>query len=422
MIKRPFFGSGKPNLKYSAVEVQRQDIVKEIPIPDKITLSLEDPYGMDEELSVRVGNKVKTGQKLKLKEDDKNYIISSVTGTISGIFQYDGYLGKTYRSISIDTIDKEKSGTEKSVPGNAGEYLGHLPGKPDLASLLDSRSILNTIIINGADKDLLVGINQLIVRTKFESLKSGVEYLRDSTGASKIMMVVGPDISSQAEKTGADVKVIKPVYPNTLPEIIMKNILGVEVPAGRSCEEVGIGFLNAEVVLAIAEAVIDRQIPVNKMLTVIKKDYTTVNVRARIGTHIKEILDALDIEMHHGDRLVLGGPMMGHTVYSEDMPIAWDTDAIMVQDKNQIILSSESECINCGECVRACPAKVPVNMLVRVLENDLYEEAVGEYDLLSCIECGLCSYVCTAHIPVFHYIMLGKYEFARIESMEEINA
>jgi len=422
MIKRPFFGLGKPNLKYPVVEDQEQDTVKEIPVPGRVTLFLADPYEISEDISVKVGDKVKIGQKLKLKEDDIAYVISSVTGTIAGISKYDGYLGKNYRTISIDTADKEKSDGQRLVLGNAGEFLGCLPGKPDFASFLDTQPTLNTIIINGADKDLLVGINQLIVKTEFESLKSGIEYLRESTGVSKIMMAVCPEVSSQAEKTGADVKVIKSVYPNILPEIIVKNILGTVVPVGKSCEEMGIGFINAEAVLAIADAITKGQIPVNKMLTVIKKDYSTVNVSARIGTHIKEILDALNIEMQHGDRLVLGGPMMGHAIYSEDVPVSWDTDAIMLQDKNQIILNSDSQCINCGECVRACPAKVPVNMLIRVLENGLYEEAAKEYDLLSCIECGFCTYVCTARIPIFHYIMLGKYEFARIESMEESNA
>ena len=421
MIKRPFFGLGKPNLKYPVVEAQEKDAVKEIPVPDRVTLFLADPYEISEDISVKKGDKVKIGQKLKLKEDDIAYIFSSVTGTIAGISQYDGYLGKTYRTISIDTADKDKSEGQRSVLGNAGEFLDCLPGKPDFASFLDTQSTLNTIIVNGVDTDLLIEINQLIVKTEFEGLKSGIEYLRESTGASKIIMVVSPEVSSQAEKTGADVKVIKPVYPNALPEIIMKNTLGTVIPIGKSCEEMGVGFMNAEAVLAIADAITKGQIPVNKMMTVIKKDYTTVNISARIGTHIKDILDALDIETEHGDRLVLGGPMMGYTVYSEDMPISWDTDAIMVQDKNQINLSSDSQCINCGECVRACPAEIPINMLVRVLENGLYEEAAKEYDLLSCIECGLCSYVCTAHIPVFHYIMLGKYEFARIESMEETN-
>jgi electron transport complex protein RnfC len=114
--------------------------------------------------------------------------------------------------------------------------------------------------------------------------------------------------------------------------------------------------------------------------------------------------------------------MTGHAIYSEDTPISSDTDAIMVQDKGQIVSSSDSHCINCGECVRACPAKVPVNMLIRLLENGLFEEAAREYDLLSCIECGFCSYVCTAQIPLFHYIMLGKYQFAQIASGEESNA
>jgi electron transport complex protein RnfC len=114
--------------------------------------------------------------------------------------------------------------------------------------------------------------------------------------------------------------------------------------------------------------------------------------------------------------------MTGTAIYSEDMPVSPDTDAIMVLDRSQIVIGSGSHCINCGECVRACPAKVPVNMLVRLLENGLYEEAAEQYDLLSCIECGLCSYVCIARIPVFHYIMLGKYEFFRIQSAEESNA
>ncbi len=421
MIKKPFFGLGKPKLKYRVFETQEQDTLRDMPVPDRVTLFLEDPYEMSEDISVKVGDKIKIGQKLKLKEDDKAYIISSVTGTIADISRYDGYLGKTYRKISIDTADKEKSDSQTPVLGNASEFLGCLPGKPDFASLLDTQSNLHTIIINGADKDLLVSTNQLIVKTEYESLKKGIEYLRGNTGIRKIVMVVGPEVSSQAKKTGADIKVIKSVYPNILPQIIIKNILGTFLPTVKGCEEMGIGLVNAEAILAIADALTKGQIPVNKILTVIKKDYTTVHVRARIGTQTKNILEALGIEMNHGDRLVQGGPMMGHSVYSEDMPVSWDTDAIMIQDKDHIVLSSENHCINCGECVRACPTKVPVNMLVRVLENGLYEEAAEEYDLLSCIECGLCSYVCTARIPVFQYIMLGKYEVARIGSMEESN-
>ncbi len=105
--------------------------------------------------------------------------------------------------------------------------------------------------------------------------------------------------------------------------------------------------------------------------------------------------------------------MTGRTIDSLDMPILWDTDAVMVQDASKVVLSSDVQCINCGECVRACPVGVPVNMLVRVLASGLYEEAAAQYDLHCCIECGLCNYVCVARIPVFHHIMLGKHEYSK---------
>jgi len=428
MTKRPFFSLGKPKLKYPVVDTQEQDVIRVIPIPNRVTFFLEDPYERNEGLLIEPGDKIKTGQKLKLTEDDKDYVISSVTGTIAGISEYKGYLGKTYAAISIDTADEEqwddkfKEDCQKPTLENSLEFLGCLPGDTGFIPILDTHSPLNTIIINGLDKDILVSTNRLIVQTETDNLKTGIEYLREITGAGEIMITVPPELASLAGETGADVKVIEPIYPNTLPEVIMKSILGKTPPADKTWKQIGVGLINAEAVVAFSNAFTKGQIPVSKLITVINKDHTTVHVRARVGTHVKEILAALDIETHHGDQLVLGGPMTGHALYSEDLPILPDTDAIMVHDKGNVVLTSDCHCINCGECVRACPARIPVNMLIRVLENGLYEEAAKEYDLLSCIECGLCSYVCTARIPIFHYIMLGKYEFDRIETMEESNA
>ncbi|MDZ7699833.1 MAG: 4Fe-4S dicluster domain-containing protein [Deltaproteobacteria bacterium] len=179
------------------------------------------------------------------------------------------------------------------------------------------------------------------------------------------------------------------------------------------------GVLNVEAVLALKTAFVDRRPPVEKVVSVIHKDARVSLVRARIGTPVEDILTDLDISTDQGDRIVFGGPMTGHSVYSEKMPVMHTTDAIFIQDKHQIVAASDSPCVNCGECVRACPARLPVNMLVRLLENRLYEEAAQRYDLLSCVECGLCSYVCMLHIPVFHYIMLGKHELALQRAAEE---
>ncbi|MGB5984483.1 MAG: 4Fe-4S dicluster domain-containing protein, partial [Desulfobacterales bacterium] len=87
-------------------------------------------------------------------------------------------------------------------------------------------------------------------------------------------------------------------------------------------------------------------------------------------------------------------------------------------DHTQVSLASDYPCINCGECVRICPAKIQVNMLVRFLEARQYETAADEYDLLACVDCGLCSYICVSKIPIFQYITLGKYELERAKQLE----
>jgi electron transport complex protein RnfC len=281
---------------------------------------------------------------------------------------------------------------------------------------------IETVLVSAVDQDLGVTTNHHILKTRLPDFTEGIDYMTRITGVNTVILVLPPELTPLVEDLDVAVKSMARGYPDTLPQMVIKCTLGEEVPAGQGCEALGVGYIRAEAVANLASAFGQGRMPVDKMLTVMKKDGSTVHVKARIGTPVKDVLQALDMETSHGDRLVLGGPMRGQALYSEEVPIDWDTDAVMVQSSEQIVKSSDSQCVNCGECVRACPARMPVNMLVRLLENGLYEEAVAQYDLLSCIECGLCSYVCVARIPVFHYIMLGKYEFARIQSAEEANA
>jgi electron transport complex protein RnfC len=113
--------------------------------------------------------------------------------------------------------------------------------------------------------------------------------------------------------------------------------------------------------------------------------------------------------------------MRGEAVHALDHPIEPDTDAILLLDAARAAAPSDYPCINCGECVRVCPARMQVNLLVRYLEVQKYEEAEEAYDLHACIECGLCSYVCAARIPIVQHITLAKHELARIRRAEGTN-
>jgi electron transport complex protein RnfC len=174
-------------------------------------------------------------------------------------------------------------------------------------------------------------------------------------------------------------------------------------------------------VASIGKAVDTGRIPTEKILTVVDKSGNKSIVSALIGTPLSEIFKRLNITTRQGDRIIIGGPMTGSAIYSEQQPVSADCDAVMVQDGGQIILSGDDPCINCGECIRICPTNVPVNLLIRFLEANQYQEAADLYDLYSCVECGLCSFVCPARIPILQYIKLAKFELARMTPAEEEN-
>jgi electron transport complex protein RnfC len=427
MIKKPFFGWGGPVLRYPVIKRDEKESIREIPLPQRASILLDLPFSAFDNNLLKPGDNVKTGQRIVLSKEGEEYFISTVTGTVANISEYIGYTGRNYTSILIEDVREDrwdnwsKNISDRDLIGNSIRFLRSLPGKPDFGGLINPNNPPNTIVINGIDEDLLVKINQLSVVNDPEDLAKGVVYLKKIINAGRIVIIVPPELAFDAEKSGAEVRVIKPVYPNALPKIVMKKVLNSVVPVGKTCEDMGVAFINAEAVIALARAFGKGEMPINKSVTFIGKDGETVNLKVRIGTPVKAILNHLNIITTHGDRLVMGGPMRGKSIYTEDMPVSYDTDAIIIQDRDQISINADIHCVNCGECVRACPAKIPVNMLIRFLENSLYEEAAQEYDLLSCVECGICSYVCVARIPVFHYIMLGKYEYERLKHREALN-
>lgn len=420
MIKRSFLGLVKPRLQYNV----EPDSVQELPVPNKVILLLKESQNGGRASTLKVGDGVKTGQRLSRSADSADYVISSVTGTISAMEPYVGTLAQKYTAITIDASghdDWDESFKNEPNLDTARKFFESMAGGPSFTAFADPETTIKTIVVNGMDDDLLLTANQCVVKNEAAAIKSGVQALKSITGTHKIVITVPENLVQQANATGAEVKTVNGTYPGSLPHMIMKDVLGQVVEAGDTIEDTGVVFMSAEAVAGIGTAVDTGQPRVTKTVTVVGKDGSSKNVKARIGAPIGDLLRACNVSVNDRDRLILGGPMRGAATYSEDLPVEPDTDGIVVQAEADSAQTTDYPCTNCGECVRICPVKIPVNMLVRFLEAHLYEDARNTYDLDCCIECGLCSYVCVSRIPIFQYIMLGKYELSLMETAEAAN-
>ncbi|MCF8067297.1 MAG: 4Fe-4S dicluster domain-containing protein [Desulfobacterales bacterium] len=453
MIKRLKIGLKTPVIEYARFGVTPGE-AKKIATPEQVTLYCKRPYDYKNLPSLKAGDSVKTGQKVALFDNNNDdVIVASATGTVASVEPFVSDFGKSYIAVKIDTADSddienlfeiedqveetdpveegetekeqdEEIQEEKAQPPALGDVLSilkYVPGALECDTLSNPGKPIKTIVVSGADTDLIVKSQKFAVQSQGNNLKKGLRILKDISGAEKVILALPNDLVQGFGSVGVEVKGINNQFPSALPALIMKDILDTPLPEEKSCEDMGITFLNAEAVAALGSAYNTNIMPVEKTVTVIMKDGRDVLVSARIGTPVKEIFRELDITLNDGDRIIFGGPMMGTAFYSVEQPIQQNTDAIMVQDNENVQLVSDTPCINCGECIGVCPAKIPVNMLVRFLEAGQYQDAADLYDLYSCVECGLCSFVCVSRIPIFQYIKLAKYELARINEAEATN-
>ncbi|MFW6011637.1 MAG: 4Fe-4S dicluster domain-containing protein [Desulfosalsimonas sp.] len=424
MIKRSFFGIARPKLEYDTIEDVRTEPVSVKP-GRHVTLFIDTPFIRAGGAMIRKGDSVIPGQRLQLYEDKPEaYTISPVAGQIAEISSFLGMMEKQMTAVVIDIDQEGGDSVDTSFQEishspslqEAARFLDTSPGKPDLTRFQDPDRSVKTIVVLGADRDLMTVTNQYVIKTGIASIKTGIDILRKITGVQNVVITVAQHQVQAAGSTAAGVRAVGNEYPSAHPEMILRYLLPEQIGQG------GIALLTAEAMASIGEAFSSGRIPMEKIVTAVKKDGSRKLVSVTVGTPISNILAAVGEKIEPGDRLIAGGPMTGAALYSPDHPVEPDTDAVIIQGKEIIVEGTDTPCTNCGECVRICPVNIPVNELVRYMDAGEYELAAERAALFSCIECGLCAYVCESRIPVFQFIRLAKHAVQRINAAEEANA
>jgi electron transport complex protein RnfC len=147
---------------------------------------------------------------------------------------------------------------------------------------------------------------------------------------------------------------------------------------------------------------------VTKRMTVDGDAVTTPkNVICPVGTMISDIIDFCGGYKAEPKKILMGGPMMGRAIFSDELPVVKSTNAILAFHGPQFLVKEETACINCGRCHEACPFNLIPTALADAYErNDA--QALFDLDVNQCMNCGSCSYVCPAHRPLGFMNTLGK--------------
>lgn len=426
MFRKSMFRFGPPRFVYQPLEG-----ITATPMaaaPRRMVLFCDCPLTRNDRLQLSPGDRVRTGDRLCPVAGQEAYVISTATGTVAAVEPFVGDFARRWTRIVIDVAEAEDAApdfaaaAEDVSAATVEAWLAAAPGALPVKDLCRPPKPIDTVVVTAAETDLLSVSAQWVLRHRIDDVKAGIDHLHTLTGARRVVLAVPRDTVQGMGHVHADLGAIPPVYPAGAPALMLADLLPREIPAGTAPSQLGILVVPVEAAAALGEAFTRRRLPLEKTVTVIDKEGGMHLTTVRVGTPLGDICAAFDIQLADRDRLILGGPMTGVAVFGEDYPIRPDTDALMIQDADAISPYSDYPCINCGECVRICPTRVPVNMLVRLLEAGQYQEAVDQYDLLSCIDCGLCTYVCSARIPISQYIRLAKHELALSATVEAEDA
>jgi len=277
---------------------------------------------------------------------------------------------------------------------------------------------VDTLILNGAECEPFLTTDHRVMLEQREDLFLGLRYLLKVTGAGRAIVGVEDNKADAAEhlRAGlpadlpATVEVVRVKYPQGAEKMLIKALLGREVPSGGLPLDV-----HALVVNVATAAEIGRLLPRGRGIQerVITVSGPAVqrkgNYRIPIGTPLRFVLETVGVETDV-DRVFLGGPMMGAAASTLDVPVTKGTSGVVAFT---VRLAERTHariynCIRCGYCVEACPMFLDPSQLGLLAKNEEHARMTSEFHLMDCFECGSCSFVCPSHIPLVQQFRMAK--------------
>lgn len=277
---------------------------------------------------------------------------------------------------------------------------------------------VHTLILNGAECEPYITADDMIMRERADQVISGLQIMAWILRPERCVIAIEDNkpeaiqaIQSATEGSQTEVVVIPTRYPSGGEKQLIQILTGMEVPHDSIPADIGVICQNVGTAVAVSRAVLLGEPLISRVTTVTGDAVSNPgNFDVLLGTPIQYLLDTAGIIPDRLNRLILGGPMMGHTLNNTSTPVIKTSNCIIAATAQELPAPEpEQPCIRCGRCAEVCPMELLPQQLFWYAKAAEFEKAKHQ-NLFDCIECGACSYVCPSSIPLVQYYRYAKGE------------
>ncbi|MFV0520700.1 MAG: electron transport complex subunit RsxC [Lachnospirales bacterium] len=385
----------------------------------KLIFPVSQHIGAPCEPIVAVGDRVLLGQKIAQGSAFVSTSIhSSISGTVVEISPKLTIAGAMVNSIVIENDGKDETIDNYGVERDYSKFT-----KEEILDIVKENGIVGLggagfptfiklnpppeqkieyVIINAAECEPYLTTDYRVMLERPEELINGLEIILSLHKDAKGIIGIETNKPDAIEKINDLVKDndkievigLVPKYPQGSEKQLIQACTGRVVSSGALPSTVGCIVANVDTVASIYNAV-----AFNKPLTTRIVSWTGEgankpgNYETRIGTMLNELFDELGGIKETTTKMIAGGPMMGMSIFTTEVPLIKTSSAFLFLTQNEGVTPCEYNCIRCGKCVSHCPiGLMPLELNYHAITRNF--EEFENYNGLDCIECGSCSYVC----------------------------
>lgn len=402
--------------------------LERFPDPEVVVIPLSMHAGAPANPVVQVGDTVKVGQKIgEAAAFISSPVHSSVSGTVIAIEPHGHATRGECMSVVIKSDGKntlhESVKSHKDLDSLTPDEIVDIvreagivgmggAGFPTSVKLKPAKPV-DTILINGCECEPLLTADHRVLLEYADDVIFGLKAVIKTVGAEKGIIVIEDNKqdaielleAKTAECSDIEVVVARTKYPQGAEKMLIKRVMGRQVPRGGLPADVGCVVSNISTVKAISDAIRTGMPLIERVVTVtgerLKKPG---NYIVKIGTNTKDLLDHCGGVTGDDVTIKAGGPMMGFVLTDVNVPVMKGSNGIIAVDTDHTV---EQPCIKCGRCVDVCPMELSPLYFAKYADDENWE-GMREKNVMDCVECRSCEYICSSKIPLVTKIKAGK--------------